>query len=573
MEILFAAVDEIHRQLAESEQGRGTDDPGEMVGRIERFLQKSADSRAGEAAPAAALTEYQELQVREAFGQGLHVYAVEAAFHPECADRCAAALLLVQRLEGCGMLIACEPAPQSQALAQAPGISLLLTTALDEVAVRSRAQVAGMTERIRTTERRPAAAEPAEGQEERIAQNDRSEILRVEAAKVDHIMDLVGEIIIGRSMIDEIARVADGSGKGELSARLQAANAYMDRAVSDLQKTVMKMRMVPVYSVFRKFPRLVRDLAREKGKNVRVALVGSETELDKRIVDALSEPLAHIVRNAVDHGIEHPDERRTAGKPPEGTITLKACHEASQIVIEIADDGRGIHREALKRKAVEQGALSPDDAVKMSEGDALHLIFLPGLSTAPAVSETSGRGVGMDAVKAAMERLKGSIEVEAAPGGGTLFRLRLPLTLAIINGLLFEVGPRLYAVPVPVIGEVTRINVQDLVTVDGRRTLLLRDQILSIISLEELFGIAGNGSDKKYILVLAVGGRRIGLLIDRLMWQQELVIKAIDDVHLRTDYVSGGSILGSGKVVLILDVQAVIRRAVEEERNKGLVAP
>jgi two-component system chemotaxis sensor kinase CheA len=574
MEVLFTAIDAVHRLLVESEQGKAENDSGVIVNRIEEFLHRGPGGQATVPVPRTEpLTEYQELQVQEAHQQGIPVYEVEAEFHPECGERSVAALVLLKRLTTGGTLIACRPDPESDEMADAAGVRILFSTGLDEEAVRTRSHVAGITARVQVARRMPPAAEPARAPERELhAQDVRSELLRVEAAKVDFVMDLVGEIIIGRSMIDEIAREADRSLKGELAARLQAANAYMDRAVSDLQKSVMKMRMVPVYAVFRKFPRLVRDLALEKGKTARVELVGNETELDKRIVDALSEPLAHLVRNAVDHGIEPPGERRRAGKPEEGVVTLRAFHEASQIVIEVSDDGRGIDCAALRHKAAEQGLLSSDDATTMSEADSRQLIFLPGLSTARTVSETSGRGVGMDAVKAAMDRLKGSIVVEPARGAGSLFRLRLPLTLAIINALLFEVGTRLYAAPLPAIAEVTRITDQDLATVDGRKTLLLRGELLSIISLEELFGIAGNGSAKKYVLILALNGRKVGLLVDRLMWQQELVIKAIDDEHLRTEYVSGGSILGSGKVVLILDAQAVIRRAIEEEKNRRLVA-
>ncbi len=569
LEILLAGVDTAHRLLAESEKGSTDDTTGPVIERIDRFLcPQRADRQPGPGPAARSMTEYQELQVKDALQRGLRVYDCTVSFHPDCGERGAAALMLVKRLESCATVIACMPSPESPEIEAAGSVQLVLAAELDREAVTGRARVAGIALEVEAVERLQEQSGPARSPEDRAVPQVRSELLRVDAAKVDHVMDLLGEIIIGRSMIEEIARDADGAQRADVAARLQTANAYMDRAVSDLQKSVMKMRMVPVHSVFRKFSRLVRDLAREKGKIVRVDLIGSETELDKRIVDALDEPLAHLIRNAVDHGIEAPGERVKAGKAGEGVISLKAYHEASQIVIEIRDDGRGIDREAMKRKAVEQGAVSPEDAAKLNDGDALRLMFLSGLSTAPTVSETSGRGVGMDAVQAAVDRLKGSIEIEAATGNGTLFRLRLPLTLAIINGLLFEVGPRLYAVPVPAIAEVARIAVSDLVTIEGRKTLLLRDQIISIVSLEELFGVAGNGSAKKYVLILALAGRRIGLLIDRLMWQQELVIKAIDDAHLQTEYVSGGSILGNGKVVLILDAQAIVRAAIEVEKNR-----
>ncbi len=575
-ELLLVGVDAVHLLLSESEAGKTTDDGEVMLRRIDLFLGRSRRTEGpGTTSPApAALSEYQELQVRDALGKGLHVYDLEALFHPGCGERSVAVLMLIRRLESHGTIISCRPSPESGEIARSDRVSVLFSTELGREAVEGQSQVAGITERITVLERAaPAAPAPVVHDQAGPGTNAKSELLRIDAAKVDLVMDLVGEIIIGRSMIDQITRdLGGGSSAADIEARLQSANAYMERAVSDIQKGVMKMRMVTVHTVFRKFPRMVRDLALEKGKRVRVDLLGSETELDKRIVDALGEPLAHIIRNAVDHGIEDPAERRAAGKPEEAAIRLKAYHEASRIVIEIADDGRGIDREALKRKAVAEGRLTGEEAENLTDNDALSLIFLSGLSTASSVSETSGRGVGMEAVKAAVDGLKGSIEVEDFAGKGTLVRLRLPLTLAIINALLFEVGTRLYAVPVPVVAEVAKIMTEDLVTIEGRKTLLLRDQVISIVSLEELFRIGGNGKTKKYVLVLDMGGRKIGLLIDRLMWQQELVIKAIDDRHLQTEFIAGGSILGSGQVVLILDVQAVIRKAIEAEKKKGLVA-
>ncbi len=249
-------------------------------------------------------------------------------------------------------------------------------------------------------------------------------------------------------------------------------------------------------------------------------------------------------------------------------ITLRACHEASQIVIEAGDDGRGIDVPKLKQKALDGGFLNPQEADRISEADAVNLIFVSGLSTADAVSTTSGRGVGMDAVKSAVEGMKGSIEIDTKEGRGTIFRLRLPLTLAVIKALLFEVAGRMYAVPVPAIAEVAKVTLDDLVTVDGKKTLLLRDQIISIISLEDLFMMSGNGTKKKFVLILSMGAKKVGLLIDQVMWQQELVIKAIDDRHMRSDLLAGASILGNGKVVLILDVFAIFKKAVEREKKR-----
>lgn len=568
LEILLSSLDSVQRMLAESEAGRGAVPAADALIRIERFL---AADRSGRGATAGGLSEYEELRIQDAVKKGLPVYDIEVEFHPQCSERSVAALMVDRRLREKGSVIKSAP-PVEHIHAQSGGIKFIFSMDGDAGTVRNLAAITGMTARVIVSDRPAAGAQATDRgwSAHPLRRNAGSEVLRIDASKVDLVMDLVGELIIGRSMIDQLARdIGAGMTPGEVSARLTAANAYMERAVSDLQKSVMKMRMVPIHAVFKKFPKMVHDLSADKGRKVRLDLSGSETELDKGIVDALGEPLAHLIRNMMDHGIEPPEERRAAAKPEEGRITLKAYHEASQIVIEASDDGRGIDREKLRSKAVETGRLSREEAEELSDEAAVKLIFLPGLSTATFVSETSGRGIGMDAVKTAVESLKGTIEVETAAGMGSLFRLRLPLTLAVVTVLLFEVGAKQYAVPLPVIAEVARVTTDQLVTVNGRKTLLLRDRTISIVSLEELLRVEGNGNRKKNVLILETGGRKAGLLIDRLMGQQELVIKALDDRHMQTECVAGASILGSGKVVLILDVHAVIRKAVEEEKKKG----
>jgi two-component system chemotaxis sensor kinase CheA len=569
IDILISSVDALYELLTKSEAGRELGQDHEIIGRIGRFLGKTAPAPAVAVRPAPS--EYQELQIQEALTSGRHVYVIDVGFDPRCEEKSVAALMVVRNLGNAGRIISTVPDPASSDLNEALIMTLIFGTSLEAEAVKREASLAGMTAEVVVREwkeraQRQGSAQPAAAP---AVSHSRNEMLRIEASRVDLIMELVGELIIGRSMIEQVAReIASGASPGEVAARLLAVNSSMERTVSDLQKGVMKMRMVPMHQVFRKFPKIVRDLSTDKGKRVRLELIGSETELDKGIVDALGEPLAHIIRNFVDHGIETPEERKAAGKAEEGVITLRARHEASQIVIEARDDGRGIDTAKLRQKAVDGGFLSRGDADKMSDADALNLIFISGLSTAEKVSETSGRGVGMDAVKAAVEGLKGSIEIDTRAGRGTTFRMRLPLTLAVIKALLFDVGGRLYAVPVPVISEVAKVMADDLVTVDGRKTLLLRDEIISIITLQDLFRVTGNDSKKKFVLILGMGSKKAGLLIDQVMWQQELVIKAIDDQHLQSDFIAGASILGNGKVVLILDVFAVFKKAVEEEKKK-----
>jgi two-component system chemotaxis sensor kinase CheA len=328
--------------------------------------------------------------------------------------------------------------------------------------------------------------------------------------------------------------------------------------LSDLQRSVMKIRMVPVENLFRRFPRLVRDTARACDRNVELVLAGQETDLDKGILDALAEPVSHLVRNAISHGFESAEERRRAGKPEQGTLRLAAYHQGNQVVIELSDDGRGIDSSAIRNKAVAQGLVNSDEAQKMTETELLKLIFLPGFSTAQQVTEISGRGVGLDVVQNVLQRLKGSVGVESIPGHGTTFRLRLPLTLAIIKAILFRVEERLYAVPLNAVAEMTRIHQSEVHLVDGHEVVQLRKEVLTLVRLGR--PAASGGGSKLFVLVVSHAGQKLGLVVDELAGQEELVIKALDTNLLSSELISGVSILGDGRVVLILNLAAVSER-------------
>jgi two-component system chemotaxis sensor kinase CheA len=577
--LLFMGVDEIKRLLAESEAGSEPAGAEGLFRQIDLLLHAAA--AAPPPRPAPALTEYQELQLQDAREHGQHLFELAVQFHPECGEKGVAAHLLVARLAPLAQVIRAVPDLGEEPGDGAETLHLLLATWLDAAELRREALVAGITTAAAVSpwdepaDNRLAAAVPPEAAPDRSGAGEapKSEMLRVDAGKVDRVLDLVGELIIGRSMLDQLTReAAGGTTPEDLAARLLAVNSYLERTVTDLHKGVRKMRMVPVRSLFRKFPRMIRDLANQRGKIVRLDVHGEETELDKAVVDALGEPLTHIIRNLVDHGLEAPEARRAAGKPESGTVTLRAYHEAAQIVIEAADDGRGLDTAKLRSKAVELGLLGAAEAQQLSDADAGRLLFLSGVSTAAAVSETSGRGVGMAAVKTAVEAMKGTVEIQSAPGRGASFRLRLPITLAVIKSQLFEAGPRLYAIPVSAIVEVARVSADELQTIDGRPVLLWRGGVLSLVDVRALFGIAGAAGQKRFVLILNLGGRRVGLLIDRLLWQQELVVKALDDRYLHSDLVAGASILGDGKVVLILDAAALVAKAIAVEKGQR-VAP
>ena len=385
-------------------------------------------------------------------------------------------------------------------------------------------------------------------------------ILRVDAERIDSVLNLVGELIIGKSMLqqvlNEFTRIYP---KDALRGRLADAMGFQARVLNDLQRSVMKIRMVPVEQLFRRFPRMVRDVALQCGKDVELVVSGQDTDLDKSILDAIAEPLTHLVRNAIGHGLEPAEERKKAGKSPQGTLRLSAYHQGNQVIVEVRDDGRGMDAQRIKAKAIELGLVTKEDAARLNEAEIFEFVFRPGFSTAEQVTEVSGRGVGMDVVQSVLHRLKGSIHIETHPGKGTTFRLKLPLTLAIIKALLFQVQQRLYAIPLNSVVEIARTREAEVHQVDHCEVLQLRNQVLPLVRLGRPRASGPDWANAKlFVLVISVGERKFGLIVDELEGEEELVIKALDDHAVSTDLVSGASILGDGRVVLILNLSAVV---------------
>ena len=387
-------------------------------------------------------------------------------------------------------------------------------------------------------------------------------ILRVDAERIDSVLNLVGELIIGRSMLQQaFTEFARHVPKEALRGRFGDAMAFQSRVLSELQHSVMKIRMVPVEQLFRRFPRMVRDVAKQCGKEVALVMKGQETDLDKSLLDVIAEPMTHLVRNAVSHGIESAEERVRNGKPARGTIQLTSYHHGNQVIVEITDDGAGIDVQKVKAKAIEKGLLTSEEAERLGETEILGLVFRPGFSTAAEITEVSGRGVGLDVVQTVLHRLKGSVDVETRVGQSTTFRLKLPLTLAIIKALLFRVEQRLYAVPLNAVAEIARARECDVHQVQNYEVLQLRDRVLPLVRLGSAPGVDDrSGSGKIFVLVIAMGERKLGMIVDRLEGEEELVIKALDDQTVATDLISGASILGDGRVVLIVNLPAIVDR-------------
>ena len=384
--------------------------------------------------------------------------------------------------------------------------------------------------------------------------------VKIEARKLDSLMDMVGELVIAQSMIRQNPALLSLP-----DPKLHQDIGQLARITSELQKTAMALRMVPIRQAFQKMIRLVRDLAKKSGKRVQLQMEGEETEIDRNMVEEIYEPLVHMVRNAIDHGIEPPEERRARGKPEEGTVLLRAYHKGGNIVIEISDDGRGLDPEKILKRAREQGLVAEGE--ELSDKEVLHLIFRPGFSTAEEVTDVSGRGVGMDVVKKAVEKLRGRIEVESTSGEGSTFTLRLPLTLAIIDGMVLRVGEERCILPTLSIQEALKPSKEQCFTVTGKGEMIkVRDELLPLVRLHALFGLPdGRPPWEALVIVAESEGRKKCLLADEVLGKQEVVIKSLGEAFGAVKGVAGGAIMGDGRVGLILDVAGIFKLSEEGE--------
>ncbi|PDW78296.1 chemotaxis histidine kinase/response regulator CheAY2 [Helicobacter pylori] len=388
--------------------------------------------------------------------------------------------------------------------------------------------------------------------------------VRVDVRRLDHLMNLIGELVLGKNRLIRIYGDVEERYDGEkFLEELNQVVSSISAVTTDLQLAVMKTRMQPVGKVFNKFPRMVRDLSRELGKSIELIIEGEETELDKSIVEEIGDPLIHIIRNSCDHGIEPLEERKRLNKPETGKVQLSAYNEGNHIVIKISDDGKGLDPVMLKEKAIEKGVISERDAEGMSDREAFNLIFKPGFSTAKVVSNVSGRGVGMDVVKTNIEKLNGIIEIDSEVGVGTTQKLKIPLTLAIIQALLVGVQEEYYAIPLSSVLETVRISQDEIYTVDGKSVLRLRDEVLSLVRLSDIFkvdAILESNSDV-YVVIIGLADQKIGVIVDYLIGQEEVVIKSLGYYLKNTRGIAGATVRGDGKITLIVDVGAMMEMA------------
>lgn len=382
-----------------------------------------------------------------------------------------------------------------------------------------------------------------------------NQTVRVDIDKLDNLLNLVGELVINKTRLDQIGTTH------RLHDLVETIEA-MDRITTDLQNVVMKVRMVPIGQVFNRFPRMVRDVARDLEKEINLVIEGEETELDRTVIDEIGDPLVHLLRNAIDHGVESPRERISAGKSSVGEVKLAARQEGNNVVIEVIDNGKGIDPETLKSKAVEKGLMTSAEAERLDTNEALSIIFLPGFSTAEEVTDVSGRGVGMDVVRSKIESLGGNVELDTRLGQGSRFTIRLPLTLAIIQALLITVGKEKYAIPLSTIDSTINVSAKDIKTIQNREVILLRGSVIPIVRLERELQVPKDFSEdteELYIVIVQIGEKRAGFIVDTLIGQQEIVIKSMGKLLGGIRCIAGATILGDGQVALILDVGTLMQ--------------
>ncbi len=404
------------------------------------------------------------------------------------------------------------------------------------------------------------------------------ETIRVSQKKLDTFMNLVGELTISKTMVMHISETIANMSTGEIHAQAQelvTAATVLDRVSREIQQSVLEIRMVQIKTVFSKFPRMLRDLAKKSGKEIQLKIFGEDTEIDKSIIEEIGDPLIHLIRNSADHGIEMPEDREKAGKPRVGTVTLRAMHEGNNVVVEIEDDGKGIDAEIIKAKALEKGLITEEKAESMTESEIVDLIFQAGFSTAAKVTDISGRGVGMDVVRSNIRKLNGSVSVKTEKGKGSVFTIKLPLTLAIIDALMIQTGGQVFAMPGVSVEETLNIPFDDISFIGGRKTINLRGRVLNIVTLNKLLKLENDekseeseiitkGRNSYPVVVVHAAGKHLGVIVDKFLRRQEIVIKPLAPYLASLPGLSGATIMGDGKVVLILDPLELVHLAVVE---------
>jgi len=536
----------------------------------------------GDAADTAGQTEIQidgeaKDKVAAAMNAGTKVYRIKVTLDQNTSWASVRCFQMLLELSKAGEIIASRPTQQEVEEGKAGFVLQALIAGGSEETFRSALKeisdiVSTVIAEYKAEEKPAAVAKPTEKETTAAAPRDDSKLsqtVRVDVGRLDTLMEQVGELVIYRNQISQIGRLlSDKYREDEAMQNLGDSITQIGKIVSTLQQDVMSIRLLPIEIVFNTLPRMVRDTARKMNRKVDFIMEGQETEVDRSVIEHLRDPLIHLLRNAVDHGVEPPEVRTAAGKPEIGIVRLSAFHQEDNIIIKLTDDGQGISPEKLRQAAVKKNLMSAETAAKLTDAEAINLIFGSGFSTAEKVTEVSGRGVGLDVVKTNIEILSGSVNVESVEGMGTTFTLTLPLTLAIIPALLVATGKTICAVPLSSIVESYKLEAKNIKTVRGREVTMFRSNVLPLLRLDEIFGWNnGEKNHVSYVVVVKFAGTQVGLIVDALLEQQELVVKSLDHFIGGSNGITGASILGDGRVVLILDVASLVRGAVTERRG------
>ena len=520
--------------------------------------------------------------MKKAKDAGMNVFHVKVTLMESCVLKAARSVMVMHALDEIGDVI--KSVPPAEDLEQEKferSFDIVLATASDAEAVTNAVDTVSEIEDIgveeldpdalaKQAEPAPVAAAPAaaaaapkkaaapakkEGAKAAAPKKQhQSQSVRVDIEKLDTLMNLMGELVINKVRLEQI-------GQTHRMSDLMETLEQMDRVTGDLQNIVMKVRMVPVSAVFNRFPRMVRDVSKELGKEINLTIEGEETELDRTVIDEIGDPIMHLLRNSLDHGVESPDAREAKGKPRVGEVGLIARHEGNNVVIMITDDGAGIDASKIRRKAVEKGMITQDEADRLDDADAVRLIFLPGFSTAEQITDISGRGVGMDVVRSKIEALSGHVDVETHIDEGSIFKIKLPLTLAIIQAMLVRVQEEMYAIPLTSIDSTVNIEPTDIQTIQNKEVIVLRGEIIPIVRMEEALQVPHvKDSEELFVVVVHAGEAKAGIVVDNLIGQQEIVIKTLGNLFAGLKLFGGATVLGDGRVALILDVATMIQQ-------------
>ena len=519
--------------------------------------------------------------MKKAKDAGMNVFHVKVTLMESCVLKAARSVMVMHALDEIGDVI--KSVPPAEDLEQEKferSFDIVVATASDAEAVTNAVDTVSEIEDIGVEELDPdalakpaepapaapaAAAAPAPKKAAAPAKKEgakaaapkkqhQSQSVRVDIEKLDTLMNLMGELVINKVRLEQI-------GQTHRMSDLMETLEQMDRVTGDLQNIVMKVRMVPVSAVFNRFPRMVRDVSKELGKEINLTIEGEETELDRTVIDEIGDPIMHLLRNSLDHGVESPDAREAKGKPRVGEVGLIARHEGHNVVIMITDDGAGIDASKIRRKAVEKGMITQDEADRLDDADAVRLIFLPGFSTAEQITDISGRGVGMDVVRSKIEALSGHVDVETHIDEGSVFKIKLPLTLAIIQAMLVRVQEEMYAIPLTSIDSTVNIEPTDIQTIQNKEVIVLRGEIIPIVRMEEALQVPHvKDSEELFVVVVHAGEAKAGIVVDNLIGQQEIVIKTLGNLFAGLKLFGGATVLGDGRVALILDVATMIQQ-------------